>query len=170
MTTLWAGMVIAAALLLQSALSLLLPAYAALLDPFLIITVFVCLTRGEGAGMLVGTVAAWAQDLTFGGQVLGPQGTSQVVGLLGLSRVLLSYALGHAGRRFLITSFPAQFAALFLSAFVDMWLLVLFAALFEVPHGNLSALTLLARATLNATVGALAFQLIEWRWKRETPL
>jgi hypothetical protein len=160
-TALWAGMVIAAALLLQSALSLLLPAYAALLDPFLIITVFVCLTRGEGAGMLVGTAAAWAQDLTFGGQV---------VGLLGLSRVLLSYVLGHAGRRFLITSFPAQFAALFVSAFVDMWLLALFAALFDVPHGSLSALTLLARATVNATVGALAFQLIEWRWKRETPL
>ncbi len=161
MTVLWAGMLIAAALLFQSGLSLLVPAHAALLDPFLIITVFVCLTRGETPGMLVGAAAAWAQDLAFGGPVLG---------LLGLARVLMAFAVGQVGRRFLISNFPAQFATLFVAALLDMWLLGRFAAVFEVPLRDLPALTLAERATLNAIVGAAAFQLIEWRRKREPSL
>jgi hypothetical protein len=158
MSVLRAGALILAALLLQSALSHLLPAHAALLDPFLILTVFVCLTRGETAGMLMGAAAAWAQDLAFGGPVLG---------LLGLARVLLAYAFGHAGRRFLISSLPARLAALFLAALLDVWLLGRFAAVFEVPLGDLPLLTQLERAVVNAIVGAAAFQLIEWRLRRE---
>jgi hypothetical protein len=158
MTVLRAATLIVAALLLQSALTLLLPGYAMLLDPFLIITVFVCLTQGETGGMLVGAAAAWAQDLAFGGPVLG---------LLGLARVLLAYAVGYAGRRFLLSSFSAQFVTLFLAALLDLWLLGRFAAVFEVPLRDVSVLVLLGRGMVNAIVGASAFRLIEWRTRRE---
>ena len=66
MTALWSALAIVVALLAQSGLSLLLPGATRLFDPFLLITVFVCLTRGENTGMLVGTAAAWAQELSFG--------------------------------------------------------------------------------------------------------
>jgi len=158
MSVLRAGALILAALLFQSALSLLLPAHAALLDPFLIITVYVCLMRGETAGMLMGAAAAWAQDLAFGGPVLG---------LLGLARVLLAYAVGHVGHRFLISSLPARLATLFLAALLDVWLLGRFAAVFEVPLRSFSVLTQLERGAVNAIVGAGVFQLIEWRLRRE---
>jgi hypothetical protein len=149
MTVLRACTLVVAALLLQSALSLLLPAYAVLFDPFLIITVFVCLTRGEGAGMLVGAAAAWAQDLAFGGPVLG---------LLGLARILTAYAVGYTGRRFLISNFLAQSATLFI------------AAVFEVPLRELPVLTILERAVVNAIIGAGVFQLVERRLRREPAL
>jgi hypothetical protein len=161
MTVLRACTLVVAALLLQSALSLLLPAYAVLFDPFLIITVFVCLTRGEGAGMLVGAAAAWAQDLAFGGPVLG---------LLGLARILTAYAVGYTGRRFLISNFLAQSATLFIAALLDVWLLSRFAAVFEVPLRELPVLTILERAVVNAIIGAGVFQLVERRLRREPAL
>jgi hypothetical protein len=161
MTVLWAGTLIVIALLFQAGLSLLLPAHAALLDPFLIITVFVCLTRGETPGMSFGAAAAWAQDLAFGGPVLG---------LLGLARVLVAFAVGQVGRRFLVSNFPARCVTLFAASFADVWLLARFAAVFEVPLNWMPLPTLLARATANAIVGAVAFQLIERRWRREPSL
>jgi hypothetical protein len=161
MSVLRAATLIAAALLLQSALSLVLPGYAVLLDPFLIVTVFVCLTQGETAGMLMGAAAAWAQDLAFGGPVLG---------LLGLARVLLAYAVGYAGRRFLLSNFSAQFVTLFLAALLDVWLLGRLAAVFEVPLRDVPALAIPGRAMVNAVLGASAFRLIEWRARRELTL
>jgi cell shape-determining protein MreD len=161
MTAAWSGLAIVLALLLQSGLSLLLPGGARLIDPLLLITIFVCLTRGENTGMLVATAAAWAQDLQFGVAPLG---------LLGLARVLVAFAVGQAGRRFLITSLPAQLATVFAAALVDVWLLARFAAMFEVSVVSLPITTVLARAALNAVVGAVAFQLIERRLRREPAL
>ena len=158
MTALWAGAVIVAALLVQAGLSLLAPTFAPLLDLFLIITVFVCLARGPVAGMVVGAVAAWAQDVSYGGPILG---------LIGLARVLVAFAVGHAGHRFVITSVPAQAATLFGASLLDVWLLSRFAAVFEVPLAGLPLLGLLGRAAVNAVVGTLAFRLIEWRRQRE---
>jgi hypothetical protein len=158
MTALWAGAVFVAALLLQAGISLLVPVFAPLLDLFLIITVFVCLTRGPVPGMIVGAAAAWVQDVSYGGPVLG---------LIGLARVLVAFAVGHAGHRFVITSIPAQAATLFSASLLDVWLLSRFAAVFEVPLTGLPLLSLLGRAVVNAVVGTLAFRLIEWRRQRE---
>jgi cell shape-determining protein MreD len=161
MTFIWSGVAIFVAALLESGLSLLWPDQARLLDPFLLITIFVCLTRGEGHGMVVGAAAAWAQDIFFGGRVLG---------LLGLTRVVLAFLVGHAGRRFLLSHAPAQFALIFVATLADAWLLAQFAGAFEVPIVSVSLPTLVMRAAFNSVIGATAFWLIERRRLKQEAL
>jgi len=161
MTLIWSGVSIVLALILQAGLSRFLPDQAPLLDPFLLITIFVSLTRGENNGMLVGVAGAWAEEIQFGGQVLG---------LLGLTRVVLAFFIGQAGRRFLISQVPAQFALIFATTIVDAWLVGRLADLFEVPLTAVSLPTLAMRATVNAVLGAAAFRLLDRRLRPETQL
>jgi hypothetical protein len=160
MTLIWSGVAIVLAVLLQSTLSLLWPHQAPLFDPFLLITAYVCLTRGESNGMLVGAASGWVQELAFGGPLLG---------LLGLTRVVLAFLIGHAGRRLLLSDAPAQFTLVFFLALVEGWLLGRLAGVFEVPLVSASLLTQVLRAVLNAVLGAAAFGLIERRLRREQP-
>jgi hypothetical protein len=158
MTLVWSAVSIALALLLQAGLSRFLPDQAVLIDPFLLITIFVSLARGEINGMLVGALAAWAEEIQFGGPVLG---------LLGLTRVLLAFFVGLAGRRFLLWHPPAQFALIFVVTIVDSWLVGRLADLFEVALISPSLGLLAMRATVNAVLGAAAFRLIERRLRPE---
>jgi hypothetical protein len=161
MTLVWSGVSIVLALILQAGLSRFLPDQAPLIDPFLLITIFVSLTRGENNGMLVGVAAAWAEEIQFGGQVLG---------LLGLTRVVLAFFIGQAGRRFLISQAPAQFALIFTATIADAWMVGRLADLFEVPLITVSLSTLAMRAVVNAVLGAAAFRLIERRLRPEPQL
>ncbi len=158
MTLVWSGLALVLAVLLQSGLSLLLPNQAPLLDPFLLIMAYVSLTRGESNGMLVGAASGWIQEIAFGGRLLG---------LLGLTRVVLAFLVGHAGRRLLLSDAPAQFTLVFVLALVEGWLLGRLAGVFEVPLVSMSLATQLVRAVLNAALGALAFALIDRRLRRE---
>jgi hypothetical protein len=161
MTLVWSGVSIVLALILQAGLSRFLPDQAPLIDPFLLITIFVSLTRGENNGMLVGVAAAWAEEIQFGGPVLG---------LLGLTRVVLAFFIGQAGRRFLISQAPAQFALIFTATIADAWMVGRLADLFEVPLITVSLPTLAMRAVVNAVLGAAAFRLIERRLRPEPQL
>jgi rod shape-determining protein MreD len=158
MTLIWSGVAIVLAVLLQSALSLFLPNQAPLFDPFLLIMAYVSLTRGESNGMLVGAASGWVQELLFGGPLLG---------LLGLTRVVLAFLVGHAGRRFLLSDASAQFTLIFFLALVEGWLLGRFAGVFEVPLMASSLVTQVMRAVLNAVLGAATFGLIERHSRRE---
>ncbi len=158
MTLIWSGVALVLAVLLQSALSLLLPNQAPLFDPFLLITAYVSLTRGESNGMIVGAASGWIQEIAFGGPLYG---------LLGLTRVVLAFLVGHAGRRLLLADAPAQVTLLFLLALAEGWLLGRLAGVFEVPLVSASLAIQLMRAVLNAVLGALAFGLIEHRLRRE---
>jgi rod shape-determining protein MreD len=136
------------AALVQSAISLIIPKHSGLFDPFLILTVHYSLTRGEGVGMIVGTAAGWVQEVLFGGHVLG---------LLGLTRAILSYLVGQAGRRFLLNSAGAHLIVIAAASLLDGWLRVRLAALFDLPFRDTGYDTLLQRAVVNALVGAIAF-------------
>ena len=91
MKVFWTALAILAALLLQTALSQLLPAQARVFDPFLLVVVYCGLTGGETHGMLAGAAAGWVQDVHFGGRVLG---------LAGLTKVLVGFGVGLSGTRF----------------------------------------------------------------------
>jgi rod shape-determining protein MreD len=160
-TGLWVLLAIALALVGQSGLTLLLPIHAALFDPLLLITVYVSLRRGDTAGMLTGALTGWAQEIVFGGGVLGFQG---------LARVVVGFLVGQAGRRFLLTGAMAQSVVIVVAGLLDVWVAGGLAAMFETPRQDLSWTVFLARIVLNAAFGALAFRLadrIEGRVSRE---
>jgi rod shape-determining protein MreD len=141
-----------AALLLQTALTKVLPAQARIFDPFLLLMVYYGLAGGESQGMLVGGLGGWIQDIQFGGAVLG---------LSGLTRVLLGFGVGMAGTRFHLSEPAPRALVLFLAALADALVFGALASAFDVGVTRMAPLTLLVRAGVNATVGVLAFELAD---------
>jgi len=155
---LWTGTAIAAALLAQSALSHVLPQQARVFDPFLIVLVYCGLLGGETHGMLAGAAAGWVQDVHFGGPV---------VGLSGLSKVLVGFGVGLAGSRFLLTGALPRLLVLVTATVADAVLFESFANVFEIPISAASVRALALEAALNAGIGAALFELVDRRVRRE---
>jgi cell shape-determining protein MreD len=146
---LWTGAALLLALLVESALSQLAPGPARLLDPFLLVLVFCGLRGGETHGMLAGLVGGWIQDVHFGGAV---------VGLGGLTKLLVGFGVGLAGARFVITGPAAVMAVFFGATLADALLFERLARLFDVTLGELTITGLLARAAVNGAIGAVLFE------------
>ena len=140
------------ALLAQTALTRLAPAPARLFDPFLLILVFCGLAGGEVHGMLAGAAGGWIQDANFGGTV---------VGISGLSKLVVGFAVGVAGSRFLVTGPAQRLLALFAATLIDGLFLERLADVFGVPILPLSFAGLLGRAAVNAVVGTGLFFLLD---------
>jgi len=142
----------AAALLLalaaQSALTQLAPGPARLFDPFLLVLVYVALAGGEVKGMLCGTAGGWIQDAHFGGTV---------VGLSGLSKLLVGFVVGVAGTRFVVSGPAQRLLTLFAATLLDGLLVEQLAGVFGVAILPLSFAGLAGRATVNAVVGTGLF-------------
>jgi rod shape-determining protein MreD len=153
------GVVLAllAALLLQTALSRVLPGQARIVDAFLLVMVYYGLSGGETQGMVVGALGGWIQDIQFGGSV---------VGLSGLTRVLIGFAVGTAGSRFHLSEPGPRVLVVFLAALADGLVFSALASAFDVGITRLSPLAMLARAGVNATVGVLAFELVDRQLRR----
>lgn len=150
----WAGLAIAGAILVETALAYLLASPGRYLDPFLLVAVYCALVGGETNGMLAGAAAGWVQDALFGGRVLG---------LSGLSKLLVAFGVGLAAGRFLIAGAPARALVILLATAADALLVQWLASVFSVQATVLPPLALLSRATLNALVGGLLFALVDRR-------
>jgi rod shape-determining protein MreD len=156
----WTAAVILLALLLQSTLSQLAPAQARLLDPFLLVVVYCGLHGGETHGMLAGMAAGWVQDVHFGGTV---------VGLSGLTKLIVGFGVGIAGARFLVGSLPQRLLVLFVAALLDSLIHERLALLFDVALTELSFGGLLGRAAVNAVLGGAFIELIDRRLRGGRP-
>jgi len=150
----WTGLAIGAAVLVETALAYLVPSPGRYLDPFLLVVVYCALVVGETYGMLVGAAAGWVQDALFGGRVLG---------ISGLSKLLVAFGVGLAAGRFLISGAPARALVVLLATVADALLVQWLASVFSVPAAGLAPLALLSRATLNALVGGLLFAMVDRR-------
>ncbi len=151
----WTVVALVGALLVQSLLSLLFPLHARMLDPFLLVVVYSALTAGETYGMLVGTAAGWLEDVHFGGSILG---------LSGLTKLLVGFGVGAASARFHLGEPSARVLVLFMATLLDALVFGRLAAGFSVRSYDLSFLGLLARACLNAALGLGIYELIEHRF------
>jgi len=154
----WTAVALLTALLVQSALSQLLPDQARILDPFLIVVVYCSLIGGESHGMLAGFAAGWIQDVHFGGPVAG---------LSGLTKVVVGFGVGAAGSRFLLTGPGGRALVLFVATLADTLLFERLATAFEVAVQALSIPGLLGRCALNALVGLPLVELLDRRLSRE---
>lgn len=158
MKAFWTALAIVAALLVQSALSQVLPPAARLFDPFLLVLVYCGLSFGETHAMLAGAAAGWVQDAHFGGRVLG---------LSGLTKVLVGFAVGLAATRFQLTEAGPRALVLLAAAAVDALLLWLLAGAFDISMAAPAPSTLGARSAINALAGVLLFGLLERRLMRK---
>lgn len=156
----WTAVAIVGALLVQTALVYLVDEPGRYLDPFLLVVVYCALSGGETHGMLAGMGAGWVQDVHFGGEV---------VGLSALSKLLVGFAVGVAGSRFLIGSTSARALVLLLATTADALLVMWLASVFGIEVAPMNPVTLASRASLTAVVGALLFALIDRRLQR-TPI
>jgi rod shape-determining protein MreD len=153
----WTAAGLLLALLLQSALGVVAPGEARTIDPFLVVVVYCALSGGETHGMLAGAAAGWVQDIHFGGPI---------VGLSALSKLLVGFGVGVAGSRFMIVGTAPRSLTLFAAVIADALVFRQIATVFEIPTGGLSPFGLLARSTVTALLGTLAFEAIEMRRRR----
>jgi rod shape-determining protein MreD len=150
----WTGLAIGAAVLVETALAYLVPSPGRYLDPFLLVVVYCALSGNEAYGMLAGAVAGWVQDALFGGHVLG---------ISGLSKLVVAFGVALAAGRFLIAGAPARALVVLLATVADALVVQWLASVFSVPATPLSPLALVSRATLNALVGGLLFAFVDRR-------
>ena len=161
MKAFWTAVGILLALLVQSALSQVVPAHARILDPFLLVLVYCGLNGGETHGMLAGAAAGWVQDVHFGGRVLG---------LSALTKILVGFAVGAGAARFLLAGPGARLLVLFVATAVDAVLFQRLAAMFDVKAYELSLPSLAGRAALNAVVGVVMFEALDRRGRQRPEL
>jgi len=142
---------IAAALVLQTTLTSLVPQTAAI-DLVLIVVVYVSLSFGPTTGIVAGTVAGLIQDSLSSG----------IMGIGALAKTLVGFAAGRIGTQFIVTAplprFVVFIGATLLHALVFMGLYVLL-GLREFPDPYA---TVAGQAVGNAVVGVVGFQILEW--------
>jgi rod shape-determining protein MreD len=160
MSAVWTAAALLGALLLQSGLGRAWPGAALLIDAFLLVVVYVGLTRGETAGMLTGMAAGWIQDVQFGGTV---------VGFAALSKLIVGFAVGFAASRFMLVAALPRLALVVCASLLDGLLFERLAALLGVPVDELSLTTLAGRALLSALVGVPVYQALDRRLRRGLP-
>ena len=141
---------VAAALALQTTLERYIRGSVAL-DLVLVVVVYVALTCGPVTGLLTGTFAGLVQDA---------MGTG-VIGIGGLAKTLIGFLAGIVGTQFIVAQplprFVVFFGATLLERLVFIGLYVLLnLRQFESPYA-----AVVGQAAANATVGVLAFQLVE---------
>jgi rod shape-determining protein MreD len=150
----WTAVALLAALLLQTALTQIAPGHARILDPFLIVLVYCGLTGGEMYGMLAGAAAGWIQDIHFGGSVLG---------LSGLTKILVGFAVGFASTRFHLVEAGPRAVVLFVATAADALIYTQLASVFDVASYEITPAGILGRALVNAVVGVAAYEILERR-------
>jgi rod shape-determining protein MreD len=160
MRVFWTALAILTALLAQTALGRVMPMQARVFDPFLLVVVYCGLFGGETHGMLAGAAAGWVQDVHFGGRVLG---------LSGLSKLLVGFGVGVGSTRFHLGEPAARLLVLMVATIVDALLFGQLAQVFDVPVYGLSPLGMLVRAVVNAAVGMVVFETMDRQLRRWAP-
>ena len=141
------------ALLLQGALSLFLP-ISAYLDLPLVVATWFALSRGEILGMLGGSLSGWLSEALFG---------RGIKGVAGLIRLVLGFALGLLGSRFLITGTLPRFFLLLTVTVIDTRAFEWIAPAFGMSPVLYSPTAMAIRGCINAMVGLVLFALFERR-------
>ena len=148
MRVFWTVVALLVAFLLQSALTHVVPQQARMVDLFVLVVVYCGLVGGETHAMLAGAAGGWVQDVQFGGGV---------VGLSGLTKVLVGFGVGLSSSRFQLTEPGARVLVLFVATLVDALVFERLAGAFDVSIQTLSLGGLFTRAALNAALGGVIF-------------
>ena len=149
-----AGLVLAIvlALALQTTLARFVIRGTVAVDLVLVVVVYVALISGPVTGLLSGAAAGLAQDALSSG----------VIGIGGLAKTVVGFAVGFIGSQFIVTRpFPRFVVFLAATAAHAALFIGLYVLLSQRDFGSpVAAVT--GQALGNAVVGVLAFQLVEF--------
>jgi rod shape-determining protein MreD len=139
------------ALALQTTISGLTFGGARMVNLVVVAVVYLALTFGPVTGLMAGTLGGLAQDALGGG----------VVGIGGLSKSIAGFLAGLLGAHFIVSQ-PFPRFVMFVGATVvhELCFHGLY-ALLEARRFSLDQSGLLVQAAINATVGLLAFFVVE---------
>ncbi len=141
------------ALLLQGGLSRFLP-ISDYVDLPLVVATWFALSRGEIHGMIGASLSGWLSEALFGRGIRG---------VSGLIRLVLGFALGLLGSRFLITGAVPRFFLLLTVTVIDTRAFEWIAPAFGMSPVQYSPGAMTMRGVINATVGLFLFALFERR-------
>jgi rod shape-determining protein MreD len=139
------------ALALQTAISGLTFAGARMVNLVVVAVVYLALAFGPVTGLMAGTIGGLAQD------ALGPG----VVGIGGLSKSVVGFLAGLLGAHFIVAQVVPRFVMFVGATLVHEVLFHGLYALLDARRFNLDQPALFAQAAINATVGLLAFSIVE---------
>jgi len=142
---------IALALALQTTLARFLVGGTAAVDLVLVVVVYVALTTGPIAGMLAGSVAGIVQDALSSG----------VVGIGGLAKSIVGFAVGVVGQQFIVTAALPRFVMFLASSVGHAAVFMGLYALLGLRSFPSPWAAVLSQALGNAVVGMVAFTIIE---------
>ena len=142
---------IAAALALQTTLTGLMIGGASALDLVLVVVVYIALTSGPVAGVLVGTLAGLIQDTL-------PLG---VLGIGGLAKTIVGFAAGLLGTQFIITAPLPRFVIFVLATILHSAVFMGLYILLDLRQFPTPYSAVLSQAVGNGVVGVVGAQIIE---------
>ena len=140
------------ALVLQTTLAQVLVRGTAALDLVLVVVIYIAISWGANAGLLAGAAAGLAQDALSSG----------ILGIGGIAKTVVGFVIGMVASQFIIVRALPRFVVFFAATALHA---VVFMGLYELlnlrhfgrPYGGVAS-----QGLVNALVGIVAFQLIEF--------
>jgi len=139
------------ALALQTAISGLLAGGAIGVNLVLVAVVYLALAYGAVTGVLAGTIGGLAQDALAGG----------IVGIGGLSKTLVGFAVGVLGSQFNLSTTLPRMVMFVAATFVHELVFEGLHAMIGGRHFVLHYSATLVQALANGLIGVLAFLVVE---------
>lgn len=139
-----AVLIAAASLTQQVVLSAHFPAVHRLVDLYLIVVVYISITKPQGHALLMGAATGLLQDLF----------TQRLFGVNGFCKCLLAFLVSGLGSRFMLNQPVPQFGALVIGTLAEFGIA---AALLATLGQRLADPLLLQRALANGVAGMLLF-------------
>ena len=147
----WLVLGIVGALALQTALSRFVVRGTMAIDLVLVVVVYVALTSGPVAGLIVGTLAGLAQDALSSG----------VIGIGGLAKTVVGFLAGVIGTQFIVAQPVPRFVVFFAATLLHAVIFIGLYVLLDVRQFGTPYAAVTGQALGNAVVGVVAFQLVE---------
>jgi rod shape-determining protein MreD len=142
---------LAGALALQTTLAGLTIGGATAVNLVLVAVVYVALAYGPVTGLLAGAAGGLVQDALAGG----------VVGVGGLAKTIIGFAVGVLGAQFIVSQPLPRFVMFMGATVVHELCFQAVTALVEMRAFRVSYSAVLTQAVVNAFIGVLAFVVIE---------
>jgi rod shape-determining protein MreD len=139
------------ALALQTTLARFFVRDTVTIDLVLVVVVYVALTSGPVTGLLTGTVAGLAQDALSSG----------IVGIGGLAKTIVGFVAGIIGTQFIVAQSVPRFVVFLAATALHAVIFIGLYMLLGLRHFDRPYVAVLEQALANATVGVVAFQLVE---------
>jgi rod shape-determining protein MreD len=124
----------------------------ATIDLVLVLSIYIALTSGAGAGLVTASVAGLLQDSLSSG----------VLGIGALAKTIAAYLAGVASAQFILNGLLQRFLAFFLGTVAHAAIFMGLYSQLDLRQFPSPVPTVLIQALGNGFVGVLGFQIVEW--------